>query len=116
MGSPYARPPDVLAAVLPVEVTASRRAADPIAPDRAADGDAPRPAAGRAPVGSMSALDLDWADVKGPAWPPGITPASMASAWSRCAGSAARSRSMWSSTSLGWRWVGRQCLPALHVQ
>ena len=57
----------------------------------------------------MSALDLAWADAKGPAWPPGITPASMASAWSRCAGSAAWSRWMWSSRSLGWRLVGRQC-------
>ena len=64
----------------------------------------------------MSALDLAWADAKGPAWPPGITPASMASAWSCCAGSAAWSRWMWSSGSLGWRWVGRQCLLALHVK
>ena len=37
----------------------------------------------------MSALDLAWADANGPAWPPGITPASMASAWSRCTGSVA---------------------------
>ena len=72
--------------------------------------------AGRAPVGSMSALDLAWADAKGSALPPVITPASMAIAWSPCAGSAAWSRWRWSSRSLGWRWVGRQCLPALHVQ
>ena len=115
-GSPSACLPDVLAAVLPVEVTAPRRAADPIAPDRAADGDAPGSAAGRAPLGSVSALDPAWADAKGPAWPPGITPASMASAWSHCAGSVAWARWMWSNRSLGWRWVGRQCVPAFHVQ
>ena len=53
---------------------------------------------------------------KRPAWHSGITPASMASAWSRCAGSVAWSCWMWSSRSLGWRWVGRQCVPGFHVQ
>ena len=66
-GTPFASPPDVLAAVPPAEVTAPRRAAGPIAPGCAADCDAPRPSAGRAPEGSVSALDLAWADANGPA-------------------------------------------------
>ena len=115
-GPPAASPLDVLAFALPVEVVAPLCAADPTTPGYAADCDTPCPPAGRAPVGSVSALDLAWADAKGLAWPPGIMPASMANAWSRYAGSAAWSRWRWSSGSLGWRWAGRQCLPAFHEQ
>ena len=76
---PAAPPLDALVTVLPVEDVA----ADPPAPRCAADCDAPCPPAGRALVGIASVLDLAWADVKGPAWPPGIMPVSMAIAWSR---------------------------------
>ena len=75
--------PDALAPALPVEDTV----ADPPAPLDAADCDAPCPRARRALVGNTSVLDLTWADAKGPACPPGIMPASMAIAWSCCAGS-----------------------------
>ena len=75
---PAAPPLDALVPVLPVEDVA----AYPSSPRCAADGDAPCPPAGRALVGIASVLDLAWADAKGPAWPPGITPASMAIAWS----------------------------------
>ena len=70
---------DALVSVPPVEAVA----ADPSAPRCAADCDAPCPPAGRALVGIASFLDFVWADAKGPAWPPCITPASMAIAWSR---------------------------------
>ena len=77
--NPAAPPLDVLVPVLPVEAAA----ADPSAPRCAADCDAPCPPAGRALAGIATLLELAWADVKGPAWPPGIMPASMAIAWSR---------------------------------
>ena len=70
---------DALVRVLPVEDVA----ADPSAPRCAADCDAPCPPASWALVAIASVPHLAWADAKGPAWPPGITPASMAIAWTR---------------------------------
>ena len=71
--------PDAPAPVLPVEDTAT----DPPSPLDVADDDATCAPLGWAPVGNASALDPAWADAKGPASPPGITPLIMASACSR---------------------------------
>ena len=75
---PAAPPLDALVPVFPVEDIA----ADIHAQRCAANCDAPCPPE-RALVVIAGVLDLAWADPKGPAWPPGITPASMAIAWSR---------------------------------
>ena len=62
--------PDTPACWLPGEDSASDL---PASPD-SANSSSPGTSAGRAPVGSASALGPFWVDAKGPAFPPGITP------------------------------------------